>query len=124
MRSLCVGAVVIAVGLAGCGAEEPDQQAARAVSGGKADAPSSCQDSCGGQADAGCWCDDACALYGDCCADKQEACDVAAPGGPGPCHGVCTYGASCTDYCPPRASCVKVVDTAPGHWKVLGCGVW
>ena len=33
---------------------------------------------CGGQANGSCWCDDACVDYGDCCADKQDACDLGA----------------------------------------------
>ncbi len=38
-------------------------------------APDSCQGHCGGPSEDGsCWCDAACAFWGDCCADKTDAC--------------------------------------------------
>ena len=43
---------------------------------------------------------------------------------PQACNGVCWYGAHCTDYCPPGASCVKNVYESPNFWEVLGCGVY
>lgn len=42
----------------------------------KADLIGSCEGACGGQASGTCWCDAACELYGDCCSDKTDICDV------------------------------------------------
>jgi hypothetical protein len=120
--SVGVAALLLVLGSAGCGGEDPEGRGRGAqVSGaGKADTTVTCQGSCGGMAAAGCWCDDQCTFYGDCCLDKQQLCDA----GPAPCHGVCVYGAHCADYCPPGASCVQVVDEGPAYWQVLGCRVW
>ncbi len=41
--------------------------------------PNSCVGNCGNKAPGGCWCDSSCAQYGDCCADKAQACDGVQP---------------------------------------------
>ena len=37
-------------------------------------ADASCEGHCGSSAPSGCWCDSACSNYGDCCADRADAC--------------------------------------------------
>ena len=114
----------------GCGGGDPRDpergDPAPRSSGGKADLALSCAGSCGMQASGGCWCDAQCEAYGDCCQDKVEVCDDVARSEvqPQPCHGVCAYDARCSDYCPPKASCIWVGDQGPGYWQVLGCGVY
>ena len=41
---------------------------------------------------------------------------------PQACYGTCWYGARCTDYCPPGASCTQVVDHGRRpYWQVWSC---
>jgi hypothetical protein len=105
--------------LSACGGQETDSSSQRSAT-----VYGSCEGHCGAQSPGGCWCDASCELYGDCCVDKVEQCESTSSQDPDakPCYGVCSYGAHCTDYCPPGASCIKVVDETPSYWKVLGCG--
>lgn len=62
---------------------------------GAADAVGSCVGNCDGQSDGTCFCDDGCVAFGDCCADKEDACESQAE----PCGGFA--GLTCDDgfYC-------------------------
>ncbi len=39
-----------------------------------------------------------------------------------PCHGVCSYGATCSDYCPSGATCVGTYRGGVLVWTITGCG--
>lgn len=38
-----------------------------------------------------------------------------------PCNGVCVWGKTCSDYCPPKASCQGTTQNGKTTWKILGC---
>lgn len=77
-----------------------------------------------------CHCDELCSLpqYNDCCSDCTNSGGGSPGGGSGygttglqPCNGLCWYGAKCTDYCPPAASCQMKFEAGQSYWQVYGC---
>lgn len=83
---------------------------------GKGDSTLSCVNTCGKQAASGCWCDESCSKYGDCCADKKQACDQAQPSCAGTCGGKSKDGCWCDELC------AKYGDCCPDKDQVCAAG--
>jgi len=75
--------------------------------------PNSCQGHCGGNA-GNCWCDNDCEIFGDCCNDACQKCNLNCPPDPFSCHGSCLGqapgGCWCDSICtiPPYDCCADV----------------
>ncbi len=74
MRFAASLACAALISLAGCAPPSPVDTTRGAWTGHKG----SCAGYCGKRAPQGCWCDEACAVYGDCCPDVVDACEVRA----------------------------------------------